>query len=338
MKKIWILGLIALVCSCATTKNVSNMADLDTAIRVSGKEINESLDRGTKIALIHFNSPSDALSDYVLEEMSIVLVKEKKLVVVERKEIDRLRNEMIFQMSGEVSDESAQKIGAMLGAQSIITGSLANMGETFRFRIKVISVKSAAIEAFPSMDIKNDSKLQHLLAQSGKGSPQQTASAQSGVQTARNNGRQSPARVTPLRWSVMDYKDKWGDSTGNYVEFDGNISGLYSNIWDSNVPATITNFRFSRKEGLVFKCRKLESFMGYNGDLYIKVESGDERKYRATVTGDGTVRVEFSQALVDYIKGSGAKIMFTSDGQECRFDFPPRFEEAYSLLENRERK
>ena len=56
MKKIWILGLIALVCSCATTKNVSNMADLDTAIRVSGKEINESLDRGTKVAVIHFNS------------------------------------------------------------------------------------------------------------------------------------------------------------------------------------------------------------------------------------------------------------------------------------------
>jgi len=43
--------------------------------------------------------------------------------VVDRQQLDLIRAELNFQMSGEVSDESAQSIGQMLGVQSIMSGT-----------------------------------------------------------------------------------------------------------------------------------------------------------------------------------------------------------------------
>jgi TolB-like protein len=141
----------------AVSANTTRAVNLDAAIEQSSKAINDSLAQGTKVALLNFSSDSDVFSDYVLEEMSISLVNGKKLVVVDRREIDLIRGEMNFQMSGEVSDESAQEIGQKLGAQSIVSGSLVNLGQSYRFRTKVINVNSAAIEASSSVSVTNDS-------------------------------------------------------------------------------------------------------------------------------------------------------------------------------------
>jgi len=172
-----ILGAVSCASCASTGGGKSGAVDLDTAIQNASKDINDSLSSGTKVALLNFTSGSDVLSDYVIEEMSIALVKGRKLTVVDRKEIDLIRGEMNFQMSGEVSDESAQEIGRLLGAQSIVSGSLVNMGENHRFRTKVINVKSAAIETSASIPVVDDPQIQFLLGQ-GKSSAPQTATAQ----------------------------------------------------------------------------------------------------------------------------------------------------------------
>ena len=109
-----------------------------------------------KIAMLNFKSSSEQFSEYVLEELASQLVKGKKLIVVDRKELDLIRREEKFQMSGEVSDESAQAIGRKLGAQLIASGSLTKIGNSYRFRIRVLAVETAAIVAAPSIDIYGD--------------------------------------------------------------------------------------------------------------------------------------------------------------------------------------
>jgi len=162
MKKLMIFAILAILCSCAGTGS-SKETDLDGAIEQACREINDALPSGTKVALLNFSSASNRFSDYVLEEMSISLVKAKKLVVVDRKETNLIRNEMNFQMSGDVSDESAQQIGKMLGAQSIVSGSLVIMEDGYRFRIKVIDVTTAALQTASSISIWDDSEVEHLL-------------------------------------------------------------------------------------------------------------------------------------------------------------------------------
>ena len=164
MRKGWILAVLGIVCACASTGDTKEM-ELDDAIELASSDINDTLSAGTKVALLNFSSSSDVFSDYVLEEISIHLVRGKKLVVVDRREMELIRGEMDFQMSGDVSDESAQQIGKMLGAQSIVSGSLVFMGEDYRFRTKVINVNTAAIETSLSVIVWDDRQIQHLLNQ-----------------------------------------------------------------------------------------------------------------------------------------------------------------------------
>ena len=225
IKFLTILAVLGILCACASGGNKSNTVNLDTAIKQSSKDINDSLSAGTKVALLNFSSESDVFSDYVLEEMSIALVKSKKLVVVDRKEIELIRKEMKFQMSGEVSDESAQKIGAMLGAQSIVSGSLVNMGETYRFRTKAINVNSAAIETSSSINVGNDSQIKYLLSQGKKTSTPQTAVAQGGVQAIPVQAQPSTP-VVPAAPTVQTYKIGDTGPAGGLIFYDkGNNNG-----------------------------------------------------------------------------------------------------------------
>jgi hypothetical protein len=60
------------------------------------------------------------LSDYVLNELSTLLVNDGRLSVVDGHNLELLQKEMNFQLSGGVIDETAQAIGKKLGAQAVI--------------------------------------------------------------------------------------------------------------------------------------------------------------------------------------------------------------------------
>jgi hypothetical protein len=136
---------------------------LDTAIVDAHVKIESELEQGTRILVLNFTAP-ERLSDYVLDQLIAKLVNNKKLIVVERKDIALINEEMAFQLSGEVSDESAQAIGRKFGAQSITSGKFVELGDRqYQFSIKTINVETAAIEVFYQTFIKQDKKLDTLL-------------------------------------------------------------------------------------------------------------------------------------------------------------------------------
>jgi hypothetical protein len=70
---------------------------------------------------------------------------------------------MDFQMSGEVSDDTAQAIGQKLGAQTIISGSFMPLGELYRMRVRAINVATAEMQGQQTTTIRLDSILAALL-------------------------------------------------------------------------------------------------------------------------------------------------------------------------------
>ena len=66
-------------------------------------------------------------------------------------------------MSGEVSDSSAQAIGQKLGAQSIISGSIEDMGANYRIRFRTVEVETAAIQVLTSANVRKDSQTGALM-------------------------------------------------------------------------------------------------------------------------------------------------------------------------------
>jgi hypothetical protein len=128
----------------------------------------ERLPGGTKVAIVSVASPSTAFSSYVIDSLEAALVDKGTVKVVDRANLEKIRAEQGFQLSGEVSDASAKAIGQLLGAGAIVTGSLLNIGSSYRLTLKAINIESAEVAVSYPADIANDERVQSLLA-SGSG-------------------------------------------------------------------------------------------------------------------------------------------------------------------------
>jgi len=180
----------------STSKNPS----LDEVIQQAAGKIEERLDKGTKVALINVQSPTTQFSDYVLTYLESILVNNGKLIVVDRANLDKIRQEQGFQLSGEVSEESAKAIGKMIGAGAIITGTLINIGDSYRLTLKAINVETATVAASYPADIAKSERVQALLA-SGNSTP----ASGTNIITIVNNTGSAINRIGLFPMGTKDY-------------------------------------------------------------------------------------------------------------------------------------
>ena len=129
--------------------------DINAIIEDGAWIVGEAVPQGTVVAVLNFDSTSYVFSEYVIAELTEKLTIGRKVNVIDRQNLLPVSKEMNLQLSGNVSDQSAQAIGQLLGAQSIVSGSLTNMGSFHRFRIRVIHVENAAIQAQIFLDLYN---------------------------------------------------------------------------------------------------------------------------------------------------------------------------------------
>jgi hypothetical protein len=142
-----------------TIKNIQNTQisriPMDNIISHAANDILSKLAPKTIIALINVSSEETELTEYIIEEISVVLVNEGNLIVVDRRGLDIIKAEQRYQLSGEVSDETAISLGKILGAEAIITCTISGKNELRRMRIKTLDIETAQIITFSSYEIKN---------------------------------------------------------------------------------------------------------------------------------------------------------------------------------------
>ncbi|MDR2719001.1 MAG: hypothetical protein LBB89_13185 [Treponema sp.] len=180
--------------SCASSQaSVSKAPSLDEVIQQAAGRIEERLDNGTKVALINVQSPTAQFSEYVLNYLESILVNNGKLIVVDRANLDKIRQEQGFQLSGEVSDESAKAIGKMLGAGAIVTGTLINIGDSYRLTLKAINVETATVAVSYPADIAKNERVRVLLASQNTTAPSNRQTPVSASSSSRTTASQTPA-------------------------------------------------------------------------------------------------------------------------------------------------
>jgi TolB-like protein len=136
---------------------------LHEGISRSMSYLTRRLPEKTRVVVLNFSAPTSELSDYVIEELATYIVNDSSLVMVDRRNLELLQEEMNFQMSGEVSDDTAQAIGQKLGAQTIISGSFTSLGELYRMRVRAINVETAEVQGQQTTTIRLDPILAALL-------------------------------------------------------------------------------------------------------------------------------------------------------------------------------
>jgi len=176
-KKYFLFACLIIFLTVNGSLYAQGYSTLDDAIKTAVTEIENKLRRGAKVVVLNFNSPSSRFSNFALDELMTVLVGNGKLIVVDRANLELIRQEMNFQMSGEVSDSSAQAIGQKLGAQSIISGSIEDLGDYYRMRLRTIEVETAAIQILTSVNVQKDRTMNTLMTAPPSPAPAKPAAA-----------------------------------------------------------------------------------------------------------------------------------------------------------------
>jgi WD40 repeat protein/TolB-like protein len=167
-RKIIIFSLIIIfLISCASKPETPANTDpdpLDAAIRETSDYLNGRINRGVKLVFLNFQSDCLSLSEYIIDGLIDNTVNDGLFTAVDRQNLALIRQEMNFQFSGEVSDESAQAIGKMLGAQIIVSGAISPLGNSYRLRVRAITVETAEIQGQFNRDIVSSPRLLAILA------------------------------------------------------------------------------------------------------------------------------------------------------------------------------
>ena len=137
-----------ILCACAfLLATVAVFAvDIGTALDQAAEQFSSTLQTGTTIAIVGIASDTEDMSEYMLDELTLRFVQQRRLTVANRANLDAIKKEMNFQLSGEVSDASIQEIGAMAGAETVVHGSLKTVGSTYMLTLQALNVTTATVE------------------------------------------------------------------------------------------------------------------------------------------------------------------------------------------------
>jgi len=131
----------------AVTVFAQTAISLDQAVDNCAVQLKNQLPRGARAAVLKIEARSDAFSEYVTDSLSAKLVAQNHLTIVERgRALRALEAEQHYQMSGNVSDETAASVGKQLGAELIITGSITPRGDLYAMNVRVVHVETARIQ------------------------------------------------------------------------------------------------------------------------------------------------------------------------------------------------
>jgi TolB-like protein len=138
-----------------------NSMSLDQSLDNCASQFRNQLPRGARVAILKIETRSDGLSEYVTDNLSAKIVAQNHLTVVERgRTLRALEAEQTYQMSGNVSDETATSIGKQLGAELVITGSISSRGDLYSLNIRVVHVETTRIQTqYTVNNIKLDSSI-----------------------------------------------------------------------------------------------------------------------------------------------------------------------------------
>jgi hypothetical protein len=126
-----------------------DQSDVERAMNNAAEAVMSPLQRNSKIAIVNVSSADRDLSEFVAGELEYIMVN-SRFTVVDRSELDRIRREQNFQLSGDVDDDTIVSIGKFAGADVVITGAITGTGATRRLRLRALNTQTAQVIAVAS--------------------------------------------------------------------------------------------------------------------------------------------------------------------------------------------
>jgi len=183
MKKfLFMAGVLTYMAAVGMETAHAQQTGLGPAIQRAASAISPHIGRDARVAILSMEAESTRMSDHLIDEMIVAFLRIGGFTVVDRARVDLVEQELDFRMSHEVNDTAAQpiaggdwasrsyvrlrwpaqSIGRFMDVQYIVTGTLEPIGGSFRLRVWLIEVETAAIRIMHAANVQHDSVIAFL--------------------------------------------------------------------------------------------------------------------------------------------------------------------------------
>ncbi len=137
---------------------------LDGAITKAAVDITGKCDAKSILVIDDFESPSQAMTLYIREQLADSIFAEEELVqIVTRENMDKVEKEFEFQNSGVASEKTILSVAERLGARFIVFGKMEEFNSSYILRVRMLDVKSGAYIFRKTYEFQYSQKTEQLL-------------------------------------------------------------------------------------------------------------------------------------------------------------------------------
>ena len=135
---------------------------IDSIILKVANDVSSKCNSKTILCILDFNSPSQDLSEYIQTELTSH-VTENGMKVVTRSNMDKVDNELNYQLSDFTSDEATRSICERLGTNAIVFGQIKELDNKYNLQVRLLDVETASYILFKTYVFSRSSKSEQLL-------------------------------------------------------------------------------------------------------------------------------------------------------------------------------
>jgi hypothetical protein len=123
---------------------ISTASGIEGALEKASGDVSERFTANSKVAIVYITAEDRNTENYITGELEHLLQR-RGFFIVDRSDLDKIRTEQQFGMSGEVDDDTAASIGKLAGANIVITGKIDGEGNLRRLRLRALDTTSGQV-------------------------------------------------------------------------------------------------------------------------------------------------------------------------------------------------
>jgi len=162
--------IIILTAVPAAADSLSEAVDTVVSELTSDLFMKIEADQDYKIAVADFlnqNNQKTQLSNFISENITIKLINEssQNIKVLERQRLNSVLEEQDRMSSGVLRQDTSEKIGELLGADSIIIGKYYNIKKEIHLIAKLVSIETGYIHSAVKLVFEKDEIIHSMLGE-----------------------------------------------------------------------------------------------------------------------------------------------------------------------------
>ena len=151
-----------------TVSLIETQESLDHRLAELSRQIASKIEAGQKqkIAVLEFTDLQGNVTDfgrYLAEELITRLYDSNKFKVIERQLLNKVIAEQKLSLTGVVDPASARKLGSVLGVDAIVSGTIADRGESLKVNARLISSETGEIFSAAATELAKDKEVLALM-------------------------------------------------------------------------------------------------------------------------------------------------------------------------------